>query len=63
MNGKHIDSIKEVIPKSSLIDLFHQIFDRCGNNSNIHLNRLGFPNSSDLSLLEYAEEFDLELRR
>ena len=63
MNGKHRQSIVEIFAESSFLNGCARLLIRCGNDANVEFEFLLAAQPSDLSVLQDAQKFGLELQQ
>src|SRR3989338_1753916 len=61
-NGDHIETIKEIFPKSFLFNLMKKIPMRGSDNTHIHGCFMIGPDTPDLSVLQNPQKLGLELQ-
>src|SRR6266851_408126 len=61
MDRDHVETIVEIVAKSAGVNLIFQKLIGGGDNARVHANRPALADALEFTLLQYAQQLDLEL--
>ena len=62
-DGEDIEPIVKVLPKATLANLFLKVSIGCCHDSNVNFDGMGRTQALKLVMLNYPQQFDLQLQR